>query len=282
MAIAVAFALTALALIDALFRQSDPSTMFILFFCSILTVGLSSMAIYWSVIAFKLNYRINRNGLTIQWGLAQQRIPFHHIETITYGESVAKPPRFRGINLAGLRIGWAEINEYGLLKFCTTAPITGSLLVVTPYRTYVISPERPQALLQAWEARKQLGTTQNWREEIQRKWPFNADFFTDRLTWWLIGAAALLCLWLLGYLALNYSDLPPSLPIHFDSFGQADRIADKVTIFILPTAGAIVWLVNVLLGGLVYQKEKVAAYFLWGSTIWMQLCLWVAALTITI
>ena len=62
---------------------------------------------------------------------------------------------------------------------------------------------------------------------------------------------------------------------------RADRIADKLVLFTLPAAGAIVWLTNAILGSLIYRREKVAAYLLWGSSIAMQLCLWVAVLTIT-
>ena len=46
-------------------------------------------------------------------------------------------------------------------------------------------------------------------------------------------------------------------------------------------AGAIVLGLNTLLGSLIYRREKVAAYLLWGSAIVMQIFLWLAVLTIT-
>ena len=96
----------------------------------------------------------------------------------------------------------------------------------------------------------------------------------------MLGSAALLLLALLGYISLNYLDFPQALPIHFDSLGRADRIASRVFLFTLPAAGAIVWGINFILGSLIYRREKIGAYLLWGSTIAMQLGLWMALLTI--
>jgi uncharacterized membrane protein len=101
------------------------------------------------------------------------------------------------------------------------------------------------------------------------------------LAWWLLGLAGLICLALFGYLAFIFPDLPASLPVHFNALGRADRIDDKSTLLILPAAGAIVLIVNALLGELFYRQEKVAAYLLWGSATVMQICLWVALYTIT-
>jgi uncharacterized membrane protein len=95
-----------------------------------------------------------------------------------------------------------------------------------------------------------------------------------------LGLATLAYIIHFGYLTLNFADLPASLPIHFNSLGQADRIANKSALFTLPLAGALVFILNGLLGGMVYGRDKVAAYLLWGSALMMQVCLWIALLTI--
>jgi len=154
--------------------------------------------------------------------------------------------------------------------------LADSLLVATPQQTYVISPRRPEQFLQAWQERQALGSTQAWSATVHRSWPLNSPLLADRLAWWLLGLAALLWLGLAGYLALNFTGLPTLMPTHFNTLGHADRIAGKVTLLILPAAGALVWLVNTLLGELVYLRERIAAYFLWASAIVMQVCLWVA------
>ena len=282
LAVAVVCALIMLVLIDVLLRQTVPSTIFWLLVATLLAVGATITAVYCSIIGFKLKYHLNRNGLIIQWGLCQKRIPLHHIEEIIPGEIVKEPIRFRGFELAGLRMGRGESDELGRIAFHTTAPLERTLLVLTPEQTYGISPQDPSAFLKAWHDRQALGPTQHWCEEVRRGWPLSIEVLVDPLCWWLVGSAAVICLALLGYVSLSYAGLPTLLPVHFDNFGQADRIVDKFSLFILPAVGAIALGVNLILGGFIHHREKVAAYMLWGSTIVVQLFLWIATLTITV
>jgi hypothetical protein len=271
----------AIVLVNLLPRQNNLADIFKLLVGILVVLGVLLVALYWAVVAFKLHYHLSRNGLAIQWGLAQVLVPIESIAEIVPGKTLPASPTFRGLNLAGLRFGWGELAEYGKFKFLTTADSTESLLVVTPQQTYVISPRQPDYFLAAWQARQALGPTQHWSVGLRRSWPFSYPLLADPLMWWLLGLGALACFFLLGYLCLNFAQLPRSLPIHFNAFGVADRIADKSALFALPLAGAAMLLVNAFLGGLVYRWEKVAAYLLWGSAMAVQVCLWVAVITLT-
>jgi hypothetical protein len=161
-----------------------------------------------------------------------------------------------------------------------TAPLPQCLLIVTPGQSYVISPDQPERLAQAWQARQSLGTTQQWSEEIHWRWPFNLAILSDRLARWLLGAAALLLLSMLGYISLSYLTIAPNIPVLLNSLGQIDRLAPKFSLFLLPTIGAMAWGANLIIGSVIYRYEKLGTYLLWGSTIAVQVGLWVAALTI--
>jgi len=265
-----------LADIAVMFKLDIVSTTFLLLVGCLLGLIVAVIAIYWIVITVKLNYQLDRNGLTIQWGLTQYRIPFDTIEMVTSGQEMSATVQFWQINFTGLRFGRGWVNDGHPLKFRTTASLSNSLLVTTPNQTYVISPRQPERFLQAWQDRQTLGPTQDWSTTVHRSWPLNSPLLADQLAWWFLGIAALLWLALAGYLALNYTDLPASLPIHFNALGRADRITGKTILFVLPAAGATVWLANALLGELVYLKEKLAAYFLWAGALVMQVCLGVA------
>lgn len=279
--LALAAGAIAVVLIWLLPRQSDWAGFFQLFVALLVAVVATLLALYWTMIAFKLHYHLNRNGLAIQWGLAQQRIPFASITAIIAGPNIASLSNFKGLKLAGLQLGRAEVAEYGPVKIRATAGLSHSLLVVATDQSYLISPRQPEAFVQAWQARQHLGPTQHWSAGLYRSGPFSHPLLTDRLAWGLLGAAMLIYLSLFGYLSLIYADLPAALPIHFNALGQADRIADKSALLTLPTAGAIVLALNTLLGTLIYRREQVAVYLLWGSAIIMQLFLWVALLSLT-
>jgi hypothetical protein len=174
----------AIVLINFLPQQNNLSDVFKLLAGVLFILGVGGLALYWALVAFRLHYHLNRNGLAIQWGLAQLLIPFENIERIIPGQMLATPPKFRGLNLAGLRLGWAELTEFGRLKFLTTAALAESLLVVTPQQTYVISPRQPDHFVEAWQIRQALGPTQEWPVGLRRSWPFSYSLLADPLTWW--------------------------------------------------------------------------------------------------
>lgn len=278
---ALVFAVLVLLLLNSVSRPETPAQFFQAVIGLLVALGLTLTALYWAVAALNLQYHLNRNGIIIQWGFTRQYIPFSHILDIVPGHVLEETPTFKGLNLAGLRFGWGKLAGYSPLRFRTTAPPADSLVVITPQATYVISPQRPEGFINAWRARKTLGPTQQWSQSISRRWPFDTPLISDVLALWLLGLGALLLLALFGFISLSYSALPAALPIHFDSLGRADRIAPKVFLFTLPAAGAIVWAINLVFGGFAYRREQVGAYLLWGSTIVMMLCLWVALFTIT-
>ncbi|MEW5961479.1 MAG: PH domain-containing protein [Chloroflexota bacterium] len=261
-------------------QQADWAVIFKLIMGLLLTLAATLMAVYGAMIAFRLSYCLNRNGLAIQWGLIQQRIPFDRIEAIIPARHLPDIPLRRGLKMAGLQFGWGELADYGPVKIQITAPAADSLLVVTPGLAYLISPAAPDRFINAWQARRGLGSTQDWSTGPRRSWPLNSPIVGDRLVWWLLGLAALVFLIHFGYLTLNYADLPASLPIFFNTLGQADRIADKSALLTLTVAGASVLAFNGLLGMLVYDRDKLAAYLLWGCAIVMQLSLWIALIMI--
>ncbi len=274
-------ALLTFASVDSLFQQTEPPGMFLALAVTLAALTATLLLGYLALITLNLRYQLNRNGLTIYWGVVRQRIPFEHIQQIVPAPERAGEMAFQGINLGGLRLGRGTLNGHGPLLLKGAGSLEQSLLVITPERAYLISPAEPARLQKAWADRQPLGPTQQWHEDARPLWPFNTPLLGDQLAWSLIAGGVLLLIGLLGYISLNYPELPVTLPIHFDSLGRADRIAPKVFLFTLPAVGAIVWLTNFLLGSLIYRRERLGAYLLWGSTAAVQLSLWVALFTIT-
>ena len=275
------FAAGAIFLIRLVAQQSDWTRTFQFIVILLIALSITAVSLYWAMIAFRFHYQLNRNGLAIQWGLAQQRVPFESIKTVISGQQIDGLSWFKGVKVAGFQVGRGEVSGYGPVKIRTTAGLSHSLLVVTSDQSYLISPRQPDDFFKAWQVRQPLGPTQRWSTGTYRSWPLNSPILTDPLTWWLLGTAVLIYLALFGYLSVIFADLPSALPIHFNALGQADRIADKSALLTLPAAGAIVLGLNAVLGSVIYGREKIAAYLLWGSAIIMQLFLWIAVLTIT-
>jgi hypothetical protein len=251
------------------------------------TLVVLALVLHWSVAALRLRYRLDRNGLVIQWGASRLLVPMERIQSVVPGHELAfsgsegsEWPTFRGIAWAGLRAGRARFSDDTPTRVLTTSPLAQSTVVFTPERAYVVSPRDPDAFIEAWRVRRRLGPTQHWQERELRATAFNLPIWRDRLAWMLVGLGLLANLAQHIYLSFVYERLPTMLSFHFNVLGQADRIANRIQILRLPQIALLMLLMDLGLGFALYRGSRVAAYLIWGGGLAVQLFAWGAIFTI--
>ncbi|HBY97296.1 MAG TPA: hypothetical protein DEP84_25715 [Chloroflexi bacterium] len=104
----------------------------------------------------------------------------------------------------------------------------------------------------------------------------------DRLSLLFLVLVLALNVGLFGFLWLRFNQMPVLVPMHFDTLGQADRIAPRNEIFKLPIIGLIIAGTNLILGLLLRRTLPFATYLLWGGAVLIELLLFVAALNIAL
>ena len=241
------------------------------------------LLLYRAIAALRLRYRLDRNGLVIYWGGSRLIVPMERIEAV---EPVAGLAGAQEMGLwselwAGLRAGRARLAGDRPAYLRTTLPLARSIAVLTPDGAYVVSPQEPEAFIEAWRVRRPLGPTQHWREEEQRARFLSLPIWRDRLAWGLMALGLAANLALHAYLALVYTQLPAILPFHFDALGRPDRLSDRVEILRLPQVALLFLAADLALGLAVYRRERVAAYLIWGGGLILQLLIWGALRAIT-
>lgn len=112
---------------------------------------------------------------------------------------------------------------------------------------------------------------------INERWP---PYLRDNLTLLLVGGGLVLNLGLWLWLAIAHRSMPPFVPLHFDAFGNPDRIAPRSDIFSIPTIGLIVYVINGLAGVFLRRRIPFAGYLLWGGAALVQILLIGAAIQI--
>lgn len=73
----------------------------------------------------------------------------------------------------------------------------------------------------------------------------NIELSTADKAFELIGWLMLVALWAL--VLFNYSNLPGTVPTHFNASGEVDGTGDKATIFILPVLGTVLFVILTLI-----------------------------------
>lgn len=247
----------------------------------LLSLPLLGVLVYQVISCLTLRYRLDRNGLVVRWAGNEQIIPIGDIQRIILGRELKNPPvRRRGWRWPGHERGEGMVPGIGRTRFLATQPWERQLLLVTPGLAFAISPKDPEGFLVGFAARQELGPNRLLMRELRRAPWFGWPIWTDETAWTLLGAAVAINLALFGYLSARFSGLDYLLPLHFNSLGQADRIGTKMELFALPIIGLIILGTNLILGLVLYRRERAGSYLLWGAASAAQALFWLATFSI--
>jgi hypothetical protein len=248
---------------------------------SLASVALIGLLAYWLNGLLRSGYTLDRNALTITWGANEQTVPTPQIERVVLGEELeSRAFRFRGVSWPGHWVGYGEVQDLGSALFYATVPPKKQVYLVTPAVVYGVSPEDRAGFLHALQIRMQMGPTQAVEQASRGPAFLTWDFWRDRLGLGLLTGALALVLALTGFICARFAALPRLLPLHFDAAGAPDRLGPQGQIFFLPLIGLVTWIVNGVLGGFFYRRERLASYLLWGGAAVVQALFWVAVLGI--
>jgi hypothetical protein len=242
----------------------------------ILSLPWLGLLIYWLYGLATLRYHLDRNRLYIRWGVEKRVIPLPEIGRVTLGGRLVSPLQYRGAWWPGYRAGRGNVRAVGQTAFYATTSLDRMLFLETPASIAAISPPDPEIFLQELERRREIGPTRQLEPSTRRPAFFRWAFWKDRVALGLLGLGALTLAALFGRLCWGYASLPQRLALHFDAQGQVDRIGRRSDLFALPIVGLIVLAVNLVLGLLLYRRERTGAYLLWGSAIAVHALLWLA------
>jgi hypothetical protein len=238
---------------------------------------------YHTLASLTLRYRLDRNGLVVQWFGAKETIPIRDIEHIIPGshldEALDSESR-RGIRWPGHEWGEGLLSNVGPTRFLASRSLPEQLIVVAPDQAYAISPEDPNAFLQAFESRRALGPNRLIEKGRYRATWLTWPLWTDRTAWAVLGTALVVNLALFAYLSARFPRMDLQLPLHFNIQGMADRIGTRAELFALPIIGLLILVTNSILGLFLYSRERPGAYLLWGAAAAVQALFWLAILSI--
>lgn len=99
----------------------------------------------------------------------------------------------------------------------------------------------------------------------------------------LLGVSLMLGLLLFAFTARILTQIPDEIALHFIYQDIPYQISSPYGLFYLPLLGALIWLVNTLIGFGIARSHtfRLGAHLLWANTIAVQIILWVAALRLT-
>ncbi|MBL8101124.1 MAG: hypothetical protein JNM02_01220 [Anaerolineales bacterium] len=229
---------------------------------------------------WRADYHIDRDSLAISWGLRVEDIPLSDIEWMRSADDLTTPLALPAFPFPGGLLGIRRHPELGVVEFLAS-DAKKLLLVATAKRVFVISPENPAGLSQTFARATEMGSLQP--VEAKSVYP---SFIVTRA--WESGIARYL--WLTA-LFLNIglfiwaSLIIPSTPrvaVGQQFAGGTLETVPSSQLIIFPVASLLLAVIGWIAGLYLYrwERERVLAFIIWGSSTLTSLLFLLAVLFI--
>lgn len=184
--------------------------------------------------------------------------------------------RLKGLRWPGYYFTKGNFAPLGTVQFYSTADFARTVVVRTDTATYALSPRDLQLFVSELKLRRKLGATEQVAEGLKPGAFLAHPLWHDWVGRGLLAFGILCNLALFLYLLWRFPDLPQNIEIHFNKFGDPDRIGVASDLMWLPAAGLVAVVVNSVLGAWLQVRDKVPAYLLYAASIVVQITVAVA------
>jgi hypothetical protein len=223
------------------------------------------------------SYRIDRNGFSLQWGLAAESAPLSRVASVSLHskQELVGSPSF---TLPGFLLGQLVHSSRPIEFFAVRAERL--VLVDLGSGQIVISPADPEAFVEAFQSATRMGSLDPLPVLRARSDLLTSRLWRDPAARWLLAGGLLLPLALIGYLSLQAPQLPAQLPFGFEASGAPGPLVPPGRLLLLALVNGLIWVVNLLAGARFYasQRQRALSYSLWGSSLMAGLLFWGAVL----
>jgi hypothetical protein len=210
------------------------------------------------------DYLLDRETLTIRWGLRLEQIPVSDVEWVRPADDLSQPLHRPLLSMPGAILGTRRHPDLGLVEFMAD-DTSNLLLVVTAKRVFAISPADAALFTLDFQRIVEMGSLANiphrsiypsfvvmqaWQNPLVRFLWFSGFFLNIGLLIWV-------------------SLLAPGLeevPLGFLTTGVPRSIVPGVQLFLLPIISSLFYAITWLAGLYQYRRpaQRGLAFFTWG------------------
>jgi hypothetical protein len=235
---------------------------------------------YWLYSLTRANYSLDREKLTLTWGLRVEQIPVSEVEWVRPIEALASPLALPFFHLPGAIMGNRRHPDLGPVEFLASDPKT-LVLVATSKRVFVISPQDTAGFMQNIQRAIEMGSLSP--AEPQSVYPT----FIVALAWesmlarylWLAGL--FLNIGLLAWVTLMIPSLG-AIPLGFLPTGAAGSPVLGAGLILLPVVSLFFYITGWVAGLTFYRRpdHRALAHIVWASGVFSTLLFLVAVMFI--
>jgi len=230
----------------------------------------------------RANYSLDRDRLTLTWGLRVEQIPVSDIEWVRPLSGMPRPFPLPFFRLPGALRGLRRHPDLGPVEFLASDE-KSMLLVATSHKIFAISPATPAVFLQDIQHAIEMGSLSPALPKSVYPSFVVAQAWDSSLARYLWLAGFFVNIGLLAWVSL----MSPSLgkvSLGFLPSGAARPASPGLTLILLPIVSILFYLAGWGTGLMIYRREdrRPMAYVLWASGLISSLLFLLAVLFIVI
>jgi hypothetical protein len=227
----------------------------------------------------RANYSLDRENLTLTWGLRVEQIPVSEVEWVRPLEALASPLRLP-IQLPGTITGFRRHPDLGPVEFLAS-DAKALLLVATSRRVFVISPQDTTGFMQSIQHAIEMGSLSPAAPQSEYLTFVVVQAWESMLARYLWLAGLFLNIGLLAWVTL----LIPSLghiPLGFLPSGAAGEPVPAAGLILLPVVSLFFYIIGWVAGLTFYRRpgHRPLAHIVWASGVFSTLLFLVAVMFI--
>jgi hypothetical protein len=228
----------------------------------------------------RASYRLDRDSLTLTWGLRVERIPVSEVEWVRTPASLTRPLRLPALRLPGSVLGPRRAPDLGPVEFLASE-IASILLVATRQRVFAISPSDPQVFLQNIQRAIEMGSLSPASSESVYPAFIVGEAWKSMLARWLWLAGLFVNVGLLAWVSLMIPTLS-RVSLGFLPSGAPAIPVAGAGLILIPVISIFLFALGWVTGLVFYRSEqqRTLAHIVWASGLVTSVLFLVAVLFI--
>jgi len=260
--------------------QAQVGPLFLLYLLpALLALSLVPLFLYRAYALRQAAYLLERDGLHLRWGLRAESIPMDAVQWVDFADRRQSTLPLPWLRWPGSLLGRRRLSDGTQVEFLA-ANTSQLVLIATEQSLFVISPERPDEFLGAFQRFNELGSLTPLPASSVYPSFLISRVWADRPARYLLlsGLALSLIVLILVSLAIPSRSVV-SLGFHLNQ--TSGDVVPSVQLLLLPVLNLFFFLSDLLLGLFFFRRAEVAedlarsdatvsrtlAYVLWSSAV---------------
>lgn len=262
------------------FQQAGGGFLILYLLGALVLFGLLVFIGYRGYALLHASYTIERDGLSLRWGLRREDIPLTELEWIHPADDLLTPLKKPAFSMPGAYLGLVDHSDLGKVEYLASS--IKSLVVIESFNNvFVLSPEDPKEFMRAFNRSLEMGSL----SPIE---PFSAEpaeLIQNVMQNRFARIALITSLVLTLLLVVLTSLLIPTrqvISLGITPAGNALEPVASTRLLILPLLGSLAFVLNVIVGLFFFRHEEQqpVSFAIWAAAVLTPLLLIAATLVI--